>query len=369
MATIFKRKDKEIPTWVVQWGSGRKRFSKSFIDELQANKFKLGLEEKISNEKLEKIRQEKSSDYNPDAKTLKSIFDKWKIIRASKKAFYKDQQTYDNHLVPFFGENCLLEEITRERIQDFVSDQAKKPNMGNRYRMPKGNLSNTSINMHVTLLISLLNEACLSGWITSVPITKKVKMPKGPERRDMFRSQEEIDNFLEATKVEPYVVSAFYVVSIYCGLRPAELRQLCWDDVDFENKLIRITNDNDFTTKNKKDRQVPMSNDVIVALEKLKRQNGHQNIVFPNKYSRHRTARDNIFTKMWAKLKKRAGFSSRKYLIFYSCRHTAITRWLEKGVSAPIVMRWAGHENFATVLNYASKVSNDWKADYEKINS
>ena len=65
-------------------------------------------------------------------------------------------------------------------------------------------------------------------------------MGKGKAEEMLFWTKEEYLKFIEAVKDKPYSYHAFQIL-YWCGLRVGELLALTSQDIDFDNKVIRIT--------------------------------------------------------------------------------------------------------------------------------
>lgn len=71
-------------------------------------------------------------------------------------------------------------------------------------------------------------------------MTKAGPLGKGRAEEMLFWTKEEYLKFAEAVKEKPYSYCAFQIL-YWCGLRLGELLALTPQDIDFENKVIRIT--------------------------------------------------------------------------------------------------------------------------------
>lgn len=71
-------------------------------------------------------------------------------------------------------------------------------------------------------------------------MTEAGPLGKGRAEEMLFWIKEEYLKFAEAVKEKPYSYYAFQIL-YWCGLRLGELLALTPQDIDFENKFIRIT--------------------------------------------------------------------------------------------------------------------------------
>ena len=73
-----------------------------------------------------------------------------------------------------------------------------------------------------------------------------------------------------------------FIAAYYTGLRQAELVNLKWDAINFERKELTVQNSDEFVTKSKKERSIPM-NPKVFLLMKERSKKGRGEYVFPSK--------------------------------------------------------------------------------------
>ncbi len=156
-------------------------------------------------------------------------------------------------------------------------------------------------------------------------------------------TEEEFNLVLKVTK-QPHHRLAFKLAFL-CGLRISEVCKLQPKDVDYQRKLMFISQ-----AKGGKDRYVPLAKPLQRDLRHL-----------PFKCS-HRALQSAFKAKV-----KKAGID--KDLHFHSLRHSAATMYLRKGLDLQQVQVLLGHSNLATTSIYLhadpadieKKVSEIWK--------
>ena len=89
-------------------------------------------------------------------------------------------------------------------------------------------------------LSAFFNHAVRFYELKSNPVTKAGPLGKGKAEEMLFWTKEEYLQFAEAISDKPYSYHAFQVL-YWCGLRMGELLALTPQDIDFKNKVIRIT--------------------------------------------------------------------------------------------------------------------------------
>lgn len=333
---------------------------------------------------VEKKTIEKVVENETEEKTLNDIWMKWQKLKSgTKRAWKTDEQNYRNHVEPFFKKDTLLKDINRDKCQDFMIFQRNKNKSGNQFSSRTGKLAPRSINKHRTLLLGMLNEARALDWISKVPqfdeeetsevdrghlenadqiqaFTSAVEYEaKGDE---VFSKADKKYNHNKGVKLKKTWVKPFFMTLLYAGLRHAELAQLEWDDIILtgDTKKIRIINDKTFNTKTKRNREVPILDDLLPYLIEWRKLNPKATgLVFPNRNGNRRPATDSAFRRAWNNICKIAGLEGNA--IPYMLRHTFATKMLEGGLSAPQLQRLMGHKSFDTTLKYASHVSDDYE--------
>lgn len=125
------------------------------------------------------------------------------------------------------------------------------------------------------------------------------------------------------------------LLALDSGMRRGEILKLRWEDLDFENNMIRIVGTH---TKTEKERITPLSDRTIAELGNLPTF-GTIGRVFPF----------SDFKRSWATAKRIAGIAD---LRFHDLRRTAITKWILNDVPLPLAGKMAGHERVETTMKH-----------------
>ena len=161
-----------------------------------------------------------------------------------------------------------------------------------------------------------------------------VRIPNGVVRRERRLESGEYEALSRtaARCTNPYIWPCVEI-AIETGMRRSEILSLQWDNVDFETRIVLLTD-----TKNGSKRHVPLTTKALEILAKLERQ--HESVFPITDYSiRHG----------WDRLVKRAGI---KNLRFHDLRHEAVSRFFEMGLSVPEVAAISGHKDFRMLSSY-----------------
>lgn len=150
------------------------------------------------------------------------------VIKLSRQVttVYAYQRMIDNHINPALG-SIPLQKLTPAQIQRYYADKIRE-----------GSISSNTVRKHHDLMNSAFKMAVKQGILLSNPASK-VEPPviKRPEIH--YYSLEQLQTLLqisEGTRLEVLIKLAGLL-----GLRREEIMGLTWEHVDFEQKVIKIT--------------------------------------------------------------------------------------------------------------------------------
>jgi integrase len=146
-------------------------------------------------------------------------------------------------------------------------------------------------------------------------------------------------------------------ISLFCGLRIAEVCKLKWMDIDLEKRELKV-----ICGKGSKDRYSTIPEQLIPILTKYKRFIGNNEWLFPSQKGnlpKRATTIAQEYMKALddAKLHDQVAVSKHgrpmyKYS-FHTLRHTYATYLLEKGVELLYIQKALGHSDMVTTQIYA----------------
>ncbi|WP_160676737.1 site-specific integrase [Clostridium sp. C8-1-8] len=102
-----------------------------------------------------------------------------------------------------------------------------------------GGLSEKTILHHHRLISSILTSALQWGFILNNPASR-VKAPKVIKKEARHFNEEQTQYILKLIEAEPLKYRVMITLSIYGGMRQGELTALTWDDIEFNNSIIKI---------------------------------------------------------------------------------------------------------------------------------
>jgi integrase len=181
--------------------------------------------------------------------------------------FLRHESNFRIHILPELGAR-RLDEITRERVQEFIA-----------LLITKG-LSKNSIRLALAALRILYSFAIENRVVKENPAVRLgryySKIGKLQKEIDPL-SAAEVSKFLQTVLSSKYYRDYYPVLlcAIHTGLRAGELAALQWGDLDFNGKFITvrrsIVHGRVNTPKSGKFRRVDMSDALETALQELKR--------------------------------------------------------------------------------------------------
>lgn len=179
---------------------------------------------------------------------------------------------------------------------------------------------------------------------------KGLTFPEGPEGRDWTD-----DEYQAVLRVSPAYIRRMVVFLRWSGLRPGELRELEWTNIDLDAEAIIITK-HKTAWKTKVPRRIPL-NDVLIKLltwlaEETPRRSPR---IFLNAYGRAWTV--HALTKRFLELRVKAGVDATVKL--HGARHTFATNAVMNGVDIASLMQLLGHRRLATTQRYLHLAGKD----------
>ncbi len=209
--------------------------------------------------------------------------------------------------------------------------------------LEQGN-SRFTINKKLRTIKAIISKAVEWELLPENPF-KKVKLLKQPEGRLRFLTKEEIKKLLQSIDRED--VKLYVIVALNTGLRLAELVNLSWEDIDFENRILRVVNKESFTTKNFRNRTIPLNDTALKAFQRLKEINPDKPIAFKRYH----------LSKIISTYAKKAGFDD---VTCHTLRHTFASHLTMNGIDIVTLKKLMGHSTISTTLIYA-KITEEHK--------
>ncbi len=202
------------------------------------------------------------------------------------------------------------------------------------------------------------------------PTTGVLPPERGDGRRRTFLYPVEVAQLLACPDV-PRQWREVYAVAVYTYLRPGELVELRFSDVDLEAGVLHITRSFDWTTKEAKPpktsngiRTVPIPSSLLPLLRARAKGAPREALVLPEllktgEFTMATRLREHLRLAGVDRAQLSADNATHMPVNFRSCRDTGITWLALAGVDVARMQRRAGHDDITTTLGYV-KLAEDF---------
>ena len=208
------------------------------------------------------------------------------------------------------------------------------------------------------VLQKILKDALINEFIERNPM-EQITPPKKIRKEVETFSIDEIKIILS----NPFDDSTgdMIALQLFAGLRRGELLSLKWDNVIYSKKVIIINSsisirkggaiDKD-STKNNIDRIIPITENIEIILDRIKKRFNSDNYLFPNKDGKNISLKSfhEKYIKYFEKLTDK--YPNIKYRSSHKLRHTFATFLLQNGADIKSVSTLLGHTNLQTTQIY-----------------
>lgn len=190
----------------------------------------------------------------------------------------------------------------------------------------------------------------------------QVKVPEGDKK---VLTNSEVEIFLKEAKAVRHRFYPIWVAALFSGMRSGELYALKWSDIDFDARTISVSKSwnskNGLTsTKNQKNRVVPISTEFLEFLRSLKIERGREENVLPHLEEWTRGQQAKVIREFCRSL-------SITEIKFHDLRATFITNLLARGEPLVRVMATVGHADMETTNVYLRKAGIELQGTTERI--
>ncbi|MGM9617497.1 tyrosine-type recombinase/integrase [Butyricicoccus sp.] len=313
---------------------------------------------------------DKGTYQEPSKMTVAEWMDEWLSTFCTNSVKPLTYSSYEgiikNHIKPSVG-SIALQSIKGTHIQKLYND------------MTKQGLSAKTVKNVSAVLHKALSVAMKQGFIIGNPC-EAAELPKATKHEIQPLSDEEIPLFLQA--IESDSMKNAYALCLFAGLREAECLGLSWNQVDFEQGRITISQQLQKekkkgakyyiadTTKSGKPRTIEPP---AIAFEYLREEHlaqqqnrlragevwsNPENLVFTNTVGNHLA-----FSTFYKHFKKIAEKIGRPDARPHDLRHTAATVAIASGSDIKSVQDLLGHATASFTLNVYTHTSEKMMQD------
>ncbi len=360
---IFKRKaGKSEGKWIVRIEYFDEIKGKKATIERQADKRSDASD--LKNQLVDDVKKSHGQMQTGERMTFNHLAD------VSERAFYKPAEIVQGRKIvgirsivtvkgqiktlrAFFGKR-LIKDLTTESINDYKLWRLKTDSdlLGRPVKI-------TTVNRELSVMRKIMRYAFGKGWILKDIFfnAKVIDVSSEMERTRLLSKDEETrllaschgerqitykrkwkgkEQEIQATvSVDNPHLKAMIILAIDSGMRRGEIFKLRWQDIDFDNDLIRIVGTH---TKTERERIAPLSQRAKDELEALRKiTTGTNPFPFMD------------IKRSFATAKRIAKIDD---LHFHDLRRTAITRWLQQGTSLAFAGKFAGHSQLQTTMKH-----------------
>ena len=233
-----------------------------------------------------------------------------------------------------FGE-MELGKITRLDVEKFKAARAKE-------------VKGSSVNRDLACLKCMFNKAIAWGKAQHNPVKGIPFFNEEEFKRTEFLTPEQANNLLlECRRSKNQDLYPIVITALHTGMRKGEIFNLKIDDLDFENRLIRVTQ-----SKSGRQRQIPMTSFLVETLQKVIRKRASKKVQFLDRYvfpglTGHRLT---DVKKAFERARRDAGIP---HFRFHDLRHTFATNQRLAGTDLTDLKDLLGHADLSMTMRYA----------------
>lgn len=278
------------------------------------------------------------------------------ILAASTISLYK--LAFD-HFIRLIGDKPLST-ITRFECDKFINYL-----IADRVKSIVKNKSKNTVNIYFRNMRAAFNLAVEYGMIISNPF-KSMKELSTPENTRPRISYEELEALFKVIDNEQFLRIAKF--AILTGMRLGEITHLQWGDIDFTNKIIHIRNKADYSTKTRKDRKIPLIDqiyDIIIVPQagNILDLRAKEHYVF-GKENGERYSKGYISHKFKGYVRKA---KINEKICFHSSRHTTGSILAKTKIPLRLLQSLLGHSSQTTTALYMHTDVEDLRYYMEKV--
>ena len=201
-------------------------------------------------------------------------------------------------------------------------------------------LANATINRYKAAISVVFSYACREYGLPNNPVKNIRSKPENNERIRFLSDIERTDLFKVCRASQWSKMYLLVLMAITTGARKGELLSLRFDDIDFDRQTAYVQ-----TSKNGQPRVLPLTNDVIIELNKFKSQESRlifNSEIMPNKPM--------CFTKQWNKTLTQADITNFR---FHDLRHSCASLLAQSGASLLEIAEILGHKQIQVTKRYS----------------
>lgn len=259
-------------------------------------------------------------------------------------SYVRSVQLSLNHLIAYFKEAKLISSISpqeAERFKSFIKINA-----------PKGYA------VYIRTLKAAFNKAHEWQLIKISPFAG-MRISKMQQFQPQYLKLSDLNKILEMTTSEE--IKNIFVFAFYTGCRLGEILQIRWKNINLDRRIVIIGGEN-FTTKNKKVREIPIHPEILKIIKVKGSRNSNQ-LLF-SKQSGYFYNRDYI-SRQFKLARRKAGLG--EGIHFHSLRHSFASNLAISGVPIITIKELLGHSSIISTQIYSHSDLDSKRSAIEKL--
>jgi integrase len=314
--------------------------------------------------KLIEVKYKLQHDQEPMIKSGRAVKikfdDLWveffKYAKANKKSYLVDEQNYNKHIKPVFG-NKSVKKLKSLDFENFKQDLVSK------------GLEAQTVKHQLTLARTIINYAIKHDILRSFvnPISNgKVKMPEIDNKRQAYLTKSQAKEILEILKSTHLLTYHLTVLLLFTGARFSEITgassqknktgdetPLKWNDVNFNSNTIYFKK-----TKNGNDRHIAMNSILLDSIKYLYDNKVNDNVITNSAGGIILRMPDYFMTAVESVVPGNKKMDNKYKITAHSLRHTHASWLAEAGLDILQIKEQLGHKNIDMTMRYAHLIPN-----------
>jgi len=232
-----------------------------------------------------------------------------------------------NNFVDGVGKELKLKEVTQPICESYILKT---------YATAKHHAA-----LQLRHLKAFFNKAIQANYLEKNPL--RLMKLRLPENNPTFISIDELQMIIKKEKDEGFKL--IYEFAFLTGMRISEIVNLEWSDINFMTREMKVQNKEEFTTKSKRERMIPMNEKVYSILSKLKMNSRYVFVMNGRKIEKI------YLSKRFKERVRDAKLNERIH--FHTLRHSFASYLVQKGVNLYFIQKLLGHSQISTTQRYS----------------
>lgn len=291
---------------------------------------------------IEKVEVEREIIQQEKSLTMRGVFEggylSLQITNNKKQDSIRQEQTMLNMYVDSFFQDTPLKKIDARKMDSFkeyinkiISKRTKKP------------LSDATKRYIIALVSQIFNYAISRIDSTLQNPVRLISKPRSDNARERFLTVEEASKLLEGLSEKSKNTHDIALLSLFAGLRSAEILALTWGSVNFSDEKLFIKD-----AKNKESRHAFMTIEIKTMLQNRYSEQAHNERIFNN------SEVSRTFERVVQDLGLNKGRGDRRErVVFHSLRHTFASWHAQRGTPLYTISKLLGHKSIKMTERYA----------------